>query len=809
VERYVCIHGHFYQPPRENPWLGSIEFQEGAAPYHDWNERITAECYAPNARSRILTPDGVIERIANNYSRMSFNFGATLLSWLEEKAPEVYAAVVEADRESIERFSGHGSAIAQPYNHTILPLTAARDRRTQVLWGIRDFEHRFGRRPEGMWLPETAVDVDSLEALAEAGIQFTILAPHQARRVRGAGGSWHDVSHGDVDTRRPYRVRLPSGRAIAVFFYDGPTARAVAFERLLTQGEDFVHRLLAIFSHGQGPELATISTDGETYGHHHRFGDMALAYAIDRFEAGQGARLTNYGEFLERHPPQWEAEITPNTSWSCGHGVERWRDDCGCSTGVHPDWNQSWRRPLREALDWLHDALDVVYEKAAAELLLDPWEARDDYVGVILDRSPAAIEAFLAKHARARLDHSRKVRSLKLLELQTHAMLMYTSCGWFFDDISGIEARQVLQYAGRAIQLSEEVDGSGIEKRFVALLAKARSNLPEYGDGSAIYRKYVHEARVDLAHVVAHYAVSSLFEQYGESTRVHSYAVQREDFKLDEAGRTKLGFGLVQVASRVTLESDRMSFGVLHFGDHNITGGVKSHASRPAYEKMATQLKEAFDRADLSELLQLLDDAFPGRPFSLRSLFRDEQRAVLRRILNPSLENAELLYRSIYQENLPLIRFLRAAEQRVPDRLRIAAEFALNLELRRILSQDEVNVPRVPLLLEEARLAGVDLDRRGLSQALKTTIDRLAESCQAAPEDVLALHRLHDAVRLARHMPFDVDFWRAQNAFYDLLQETYPEMKRRAGQGETSASRWTELFYPLGDDLRVRIPLDG
>ncbi|MDQ3932542.1 MAG: DUF3536 domain-containing protein, partial [Actinomycetota bacterium] len=489
MTRYVCIHGHFYQPPRENPWLEAVESQDTAYPYHDWNERITAECYAPNAASRILDERGRIVAITNNYARISFDAGPTLLAWMARKAPEVYAGILEADRASQKRFSGHGSAIAQAYNHTILPLASSRDRRTQVVWGIADFVHHFQRQPEGMWLPETAVDVETLELLAEHGIRYTILAPHQARRVRRKGAAaWQDVDSNRLDTSRAYQVTLPSGREVAVFFYDGPTSRAVAFEGLLRDGGGFAARLVAKLDRARTePQLVHIATDGESYGHHHRHGEMALAFALQTLEASPDVRLTNYGEFLERHPPTYEAEIVAGTSWSCVHGVERWRSDCGCADGGHPDWNQSWREPLRSALDWLRDELAPRYERLASRYLEDPWAARDAYIDVILDRTSATTEHFLARHARRKLDADEQVRVWELLELQRHALLFYTSCGWFFDDLNRIETIQILRYAGRALQLAAQLFGTDLEPAFLVHLATARSNDPEHGDGHDVY----------------------------------------------------------------------------------------------------------------------------------------------------------------------------------------------------------------------------------------------------------------------------------------------------------------------------------
>ena len=486
--RYLCIHGHFYQPPRENAWLEAIEQQDSAYPYHDWNERITAECYAPNGASRILDAQDRIIKIVNNYAGINFNFGPTLLSWLAEKVPETYRDILAADRASAQRFSGHGSAMAQCYNHMIMPLANARDKFTQVYWGIQDFRFRFGREPEGMWLPETAVDLETLDILAQHGIRYTVLAPSQAKSMDG-----EDVSGDRIDPTRAYKLNLASGRSINLFFYDGPISRAVAFEGLLNNGENFARRLLTSFSDQRDwPQLAHIATDGETYGHHHRYGDMALSYALRYIESNGLARITNYAEYLALNPPEHGVEIFESTAWSCVHGVGRWSTNCGCNSGGRADWNQEWRAPLRAALDWLRDEVAPAYEKAAARYLKDPWAARNDYIDVILDRSPESRERFGVRHFRRKnLQRADRVQVWKLLELQRHAMLMYTSCGWFFDELSGIETVQVIQYAGRVVQLAQELFDDSIESRFLEKLALAKSNIPEQRDGA----QHLHEIR--------------------------------------------------------------------------------------------------------------------------------------------------------------------------------------------------------------------------------------------------------------------------------------------------------------------------
>ncbi|MBI4587322.1 MAG: DUF3536 domain-containing protein [Candidatus Rokubacteria bacterium] len=475
--RCLTVHGHFYQPPRENPWTEKVEVEEGAAPYHDWNERITAECYAPIVRS---------------LRKISFNFGPTLLGWLEEHHPEPYAGILDADRASRAERGGHGNALAQAYNHVIMPLAIWRDKVTQVRWGIADFRHRFGREPEGMWLPETAADRETLAVLAEAGIKFTILAPWQARRVRPLGnGDWDDVDGGRIDPTLAYRCTPAPGRSLALFFYDAPIARAIAFEGAAADVETLKERLLSGFSVARDrPQLVNIATDGESYGHHTRGGDRALAEALEAIERESEVTLTNYGVFLEAHLPTHEVEIVERTSWSCAHGVERWRADCGCRVG-HPDWHRRWRGPLREAMDWLRDQLDPFYELRAKKLLRDPWEARDGYIHLLLDRSDEARRAFLARHQRDSPKAARQREMWRLLEMERQRLLMYTSCGWFFDDISGLEAVQVMKYAARAMELAKSLGFHGLEEEFVRRLAAVSSNLPEFGTGAEVYRRLV------------------------------------------------------------------------------------------------------------------------------------------------------------------------------------------------------------------------------------------------------------------------------------------------------------------------------
>jgi len=806
MERYVCIHGHFYQPPRENSWLEAVELQDSAYPYHDWNERITAECYGPNTASRILDGEGKIIKITNNYSKISFNFGPTLLAWLEEKSPEVYQAILAADQESQKNFSGHGSALAQSYNHMIMPLATWRDKYTQVLWGIRDFERRFGRKPEGMWLSEAAVDLDTLDILASLGIKFTILSPHQAQQVRRfRGRNWIDVSGGRIDPSRAYALRLPSGQRINLFFYDAPISQAVAFERLLANGEHFVDRLLNAFSDDRSwPQLAHIATDGETYGHHHRHGDMALAYALHHIETNHLARLTNYGEFLEKHPPTHEVRIFENSSWSCFHGVGRWQNHCGCHSGNHPGWNQRWRAPLREALDWLRDTLAKTYVEEGRQFLKDPWDARDDYIAVILDRSPKKVESFLKQHTVRELKETDKIRVFKLLELQRHAMLMYTSCGWFFDELSGIETVQVIQYSGRAIQLAEELFKDTLESRFLERLARAKSNIPEHRDGRLIYEKFVKPAMVDLRKVGAHYAIRSLFEPYAEHDQIFCYNVDREDYQSSEAGKMRMALGRSRFTSRITGESAVLSFGVLHFGDHNLNGGVREYRGPEAYEMLKQEVTGAFSRADLPEVIRILDRGFGTHIYSLQSLFRDEQRRILHQILNNTLAQAEAAYRQLYENQASLIRFLCDWGIPLPKSFQTAAESSLNTTLRQTLEMEEPDMVRIAALLDEVKRLQIPLDGITLGYVLQERIERISEQIRAHPAEISLLQKLGTMLDLACSMPFEVGLWKAQNVYFENRQRVYSGFRERAERGEEAAQSWIRHFSALGEKLSCR-----
>jgi alpha-amylase/alpha-mannosidase (GH57 family) len=838
AQRYVCIHGHFYQPPRENPWLETVEVQDSAAPYHDWNDRITAECYAPNGASRITNRQDKIVRIVNNYARMSYNFGPTLLSWLAEKAPRTYKTIVDADAASAQRYSGHGSALAQVYNHIIMPLASRRDALTQIRWGIADFEHRFGRKPEGMWLAETAANRSVLDMLAQEGIKFTILAPNQCARVRRIPKQdlattrtgprdafvpqdepeWLPTPEGKVDTTRPYRINLNEGRSIAIFFYDGPSSRAIAFEGLLNSGETFGRRLLDGFHPPSSdtpaePELSHVATDGESYGHHHRYGEMALSYAMHWIEENTHAQLTNYAEFLAMFPPKWEAEIAEDTAWSCAHGVERWRSDCGCNGGK-PGWNQKWRGPLREALDFLRDATAPLAEQLAAPLLIDLWAARDAYIEIVLDRSPASLSRFFDTHATHPLDPAERTAVLELLELERHTQLMYTSCGWFFDEVSGIETVQIIAYAGRVLQLAAKLFGEpgvALELAFLDILSRAQSNVPEIGNGAEIYRRYVAGIRIGLEQVGAHYAISSIFRNYPEDGELFCFTLHRDSHESFTSGRGKVALGRAHIRSRITEETEEVCYAVLHLGDQNLSAAVRQYraddpADVAAFAAFTTDIRSAMRRANLPEVIRLIDRFFGTLAYSLTSLFADEQHRILRTILDRTLAEMEDSLRKIYEDHASLLRFLTESGMAAPPALAIAANFALNASLRRAIEADTFDPDEVQALLARAAADQVALDSAVLSFAAgqrmvraMVKLEAAADSAAADPARAATNGALPAAIAIAatfRAMPFDVNLWKAQNIWNDLF---------RRSDRDYWSKEWTTGFKRLGEALNISV----
>jgi len=820
--KYVCIHGHFYQPPRENAWLETVEQQETAHPFHDWNTRINHECYAPNAAARILDSEGWIVKIRNNYNRISWNFGPTLLSWLEDNDPDAYSMLLRADKRSQELFGGHGSAVAQVHSHLIMPLCNARDKITQVSWGIHDFERRFGRYPEGVWLAETAVNTETLEVLASHGIQYTILAPRQAKAVRKMAvtskhspdtgepvanppdtnnqSPWHNVDADSVDTRRPYWCLLPSGRRIALFFYHGKIAQEVAFNGLLNSGKAFSQRITGIFDEDNSPQLAHIATDGESYGHHHRYGEMALADCLNYVEDTGLATLTNYGQFLELHPPTWEVQIHENSSWSCVHGIERWRSDCGCNSGK-PGWHQRWRKPLRETLDWLRDQLAPIFEKESARLLRDPWAARNDYIEIMLDRSDTAVEVFLKKHARRELSHLEKVVVLRLLESQRFAVLMYTSCGWFFDEISGIETNQILQYALRTMDYTLDVTRQDLHPEFTRRLAAAPSNvLP---NGAESFLKNVVPTRVTLERVAMHFAVASLFEDDPNKLDLFNYTASVEFFEKIEAGTPQFAAGRLRIRSRLSHAEKTFSFAVLYLGQQHIIGNISGEMLRSQFEEMYTRTSHAFRAANMGEVIGVLQEYFGPDKFSLTSLFADEKIKIIQTITDSSLIVAEATFRDVFNDNYQLMAGIEEAKLPLPSTWSNIASYVLNADLLNFFEGDDVsdtrNLRRIVADIKRWHIKRPDEDT--LNLAIGERVFREIEKIGLDESSLPRVHWLANVLTIVKEMGLKPNIWRSQNVFYLLTKGL------RKGQWVFLNKEWEAEFERLGILLKVRLKI--
>lgn len=765
--KYLCIHGHFYQPPRENAWLDEIEIQESAAPYHDWNSRICAECYAPNALARVLDAKQQLTDLINNYAHISFNFGPTLLSWMERKEPEVYQSILEADKLSQQNFSGHGGAIAQAYNHMILPLANLRDKYTQVRWGIADFKKRFGRLPEALWLAETACDTQTLEVLAECGMKFVILAPGQCAKVRKIGEEkWRDVSGSKVDPKRAYLCNLPSGRKIALFFYDGPVSQGIAFSDTLKKGETFAGRLLSTFDNRTEPQLMHIATDGETYGHHQKFADMALAYCLQYVKEKTDVQITVYGEFLENNPPQYEAQIFENSSWSCFHGIERWRNDCGCNSGMHGSWHQKWRKPLREALDWLRDEMIKTFDTLGTQYFKDPWAARDEYIDLILDRSLDAQHQFFLKHATERAWNDRS-GALCLLEMQRFAMLMYTSCGWFFDEISGIETVQIMQYAARAAELNKKLSGVDLEPEFIKRLEAAPSNIRDLKNGALVYQRFVTAQKMPPEKVAVQHVVSMMTDPTANPHRAYDYEVLSYEPVLLKAPANHLSYGEIRLKSIVTLEEHRRIFAVLQQGATAFLCGASAVPGNK--EDLFSSLKATFEKGSYDECAEMIRRQF-GQTYPLLALFKDVQRKVIDLVMDKVYEDTDRKFTQIFEEQYPVVRGLQYIGTPLPKPFLTVADFVLTSDLKAEFRAKEVDINAVEELMEDVKTLGLDVNGEDLKRVVSDKLTVLAFAFARNPADSACAMKVVEFLNYMEIFGFTPDITKAQEFVFLALK---------------------------------------
>ena len=824
---YITVHGHFYQPPRENPYLSSIERQPSAHPYHDWNERIHHECYRPNAFARVLNHRQELVGIVNNFEYLSFNIGATLMSWLEQYDPEVYQRILDADRLSSERLNGHGNAIAQVYNHIILPLANQQDKITQIRWGKSDFRARFGRDAEGMWLAETAVDYPTLEALIEEEIKFIILAPSQAEKCRvmpsyeQPNPEWQQVGEQQIDTTRPYRCFV-GDRYIDIFFYDGPISRDMGFNDVLDTADNFASRLgQAIRGDSRPSQLINVATDGETFGHHKNGTEKCVAYALSEQFARQGWTVTNYAHYLSICPPTWEVQLKPVTAWSCAHGVDRWQDNCGCASGG--GWHQEWRRPLRDALDWLRDRLEAVYEEEGSKLLGDPWLARNEYVRVLNHRSLENVTQFLLKHQTKELSTEEKIDALRLLEMQRHTLLMYTSCGWFFEEISRPEGVQILRYAARAIELAGAVTGLQLERQFLSYLDRAPSNVPVFGNGKKVYQELVIPSQVTLHQVAAHYAINSLFDDYPQQERVYCYEVEQLDYQKQRLGTLTLAVGQIQLTSEITWETKHFVFAVLHLGGWDFHCCITGFEGRLAYAQLKQQLFTDIKQASSAKVILTMNRLMGDNSFNLQHLFAEERQRIVRLLTAKTKQHLDSLYTQVYRENYSMLAAFQREEMPVPQELKVAAEVALSfrcLETATNLEQGIQEPMTVDRCLAELTATATEanylecwLNIPEVKTILEQTIVRLLWQLlydgdpQTLEADVV---RIDTAIAVGNRLRLGLALDKAQEIYFNCLhQYVLPNCLIDLGDRDLAGCRWEitqiESLLKLGQSLSVDV----
>ena len=778
LDKFLTIHGHFYQPPRENPWLEAIELQDSALPFHDWNERICTECYNPNSVSRIVDNRNRILDIVNNYEYMSFNFGPTLLSWMEEFAPLTYERIIKADIESISQHNGHGNAMAQVYNHIIMPLANNRDKETQVKWGIRDFEYRFGRKPEGIWLAETAVDDATLKVLVDNGIKFTVLSPYQALKMKKSSDKeWQDVSWGNIDPARSYKYTLKCDpkKSIDLFFYDGAISRSVAFDELLTDGNKFIKRLKEGVSELRDyPQLVNIATDGESYGHHTKFGDMALSYVLKIKAEDEGFKITNYAEYLDLHRSDYEVDIKQASSWSCFHGVGRWMEDCGCSTGGHPGWNQKWRKPLRNALDYLRDSLATIFEKEGKKYYLEnPWEVRNRYIEVILDRNASKIKKFQKENFKADLTEEEKIKGMELLEIQRQAMLMYTSCGWFFSEISGIETVQIMKYAARAMQLASGFSKENFEEKFLEILSEAKSNIQEFGTGKDIYERFVKPSVVTSKQVACLWAISSLYQDFEDEEDVYCYSVKRNDYKMVQKGNSNFIIGNIEIRSKVTLQRSNLVFALMQYAGGDFHCAIKEYSTSDEYQDLKASLIKTFMLNPMTEIIRALDEKFCKEYFTLKDIFIEERKKILQILLKDQLAKFADTYKDMYDQGKGSIYHMQNLGLEIPNEFKISAGYALSQRYNDLLSHtdgfvENSIIQQISDINFEAKKMNIQIDKtpsnNSFAKKIITNLNRLTKSFEIQQADAIV-----ELFEIIAKLELQIDVSEAQNIYYNKI----------------------------------------
>jgi len=811
---FVIIHGHFYQPPRENPWTGRIERQSGAVPHHDWNELVAAQCYVPNTSSRILDPSLHIAGIVNNFEYLSFNVGPTLLSWLERRERTAYQKILAADRLSVRRHNGHGNAMAQAFSHPVLPLSGLRDQRTQVEWGKRDFRMRFGREPEGMWLPETAVNYITLEVLHEKGIKFTVLSPTQARRFRRIGGAeWKDCEKEPLDTSRPYRVYMRTWdggvddtRWVDVFFYNQPLSVSASFEHLLTNAESFGKRIVQEVKDEAGPQAIILATDGETFGHHEPFADMCMAYFFKKVAPRLNVEVTNFSDYLGMYEPEYEVDLKTGqdglgTAWSCAHGLGRWSRDCGCSTGGLKHWNQAWRAPLRQAMRLLGRRADDLFEKQGAEICPDVWAARDDFIELVINPSVQAQERFCARHLPDAVERqSAATVLLKLCQMQLFGQYAQTSCGWFFADISGLEATQNLKYAARAIELAQELGNTELLGEFRAVLETAKSNVPEQGTGKDIFDRAVQRSHFGVENMAACFAISQLVMRERAIDTFH-FAIK--ELRGDSpGGRFESAAGLLQITNRQLLESLQFAYFVVGFTKRDVRCYLRPVANEADYEALLDSLK----LQDLSKIPVL----FGNRYFTWTDMVPEAAERMMDVLIRDSLRKANALFDQIYQTDKDIYKSFVDTGLELPTEAReIARSTLTRLFTEELMSSrgrwTREAFSRAGNYLLEAASLGLRLDKSEAASLMNEDIASAAEGLRRTPTEE-SLSALVSIIDIANMLEVAVQKNVAEDAAMEYLESAIkPAMAEALRSRDVATARNLMAILGLLDRLNLSV----
>ena len=774
---YFTIHGHFYQPPRENPWSGVIENQPSARPFHDWNERIASECYSPNSASRILSASGRIHDVVNNYDFMSFNMGPTLMGWIRTNTPETYRRIQEADKRSIERL-GHGNAIAQVYNHIIMPLASAEDKRTQIRWGIEDFKFHYGRMPEAMWLAETAINFETVVELIKAGIKYTILSPTQADSFRKFGDvEWTGCANTDIDTTRPYRIfpRDKDGNIVCdghldVFFYNPWLSSAVGFEHLLRDAGTFGRRIADAWDpNREEPQLVSIGTDGESYGHHEPFGDMCAAWLYNRYAPENNMVPVNYGWFLEKFPPKHEVLLknfySEGCAWSCAHGVGRWYRDCGCSTGGGPDWNQKWRGPLRDAFNHLKKLADDIFVREFERISsVNPWEARNNYVQTLVAPEDESRRTKFLKETLLHPENEKDcAKAIRLMEIQKFCLFSFTSCGWFFNDIEGLEPVQNMRYALRAMELLEPFlpFGHNIKSEVLSILGRATSNEHKW-NGAEVFTRYAEE---DVPVVIKEMA-----------ERAAIFHLELEDDYLNKDSR----ISATKIASRRRQTLVRVAYEDKTIGEIRITtnlvitdqlGRVNMVAAMGEAEQNGLKFVEN-PNMSTEELRNMFPTAYVVR---MRDLMSDSLKRINQLSTQKHLTNITEAFSSFALNHGISIDSLADPDHTLPDTIRKILSLEINARIHhaalRLLDEPDENlVKEIKDLVDEAKALDTTFSFGGTGRMFFRKLNELIESVSKS-FDQKAVTYITSLITVADWLSLGIDKTSLENKAYPFYKE--------------------------------------